>query len=105
MVATSKTGNGTTWPQVIGLMPPLVQLYTLMGAPLACLAVCQATQTSKLMQMSTGTMSAMQSRLTVTVMVTITMVTIIVNTNLQWRVLMIPFPAAAIIPLGPSEFR
>ena len=28
---------------------------------------------------------------------------IIVNTNLQWRVLIIPFPAAAIIPLGPLE--
>ena len=28
---------------------------------------------------------------------------IIVNTNLQWRVLIIPFPAAAIIPLGPIE--
>ena len=34
-----------------------------MGEPLACLEVCQATQTSKFMQMSTGTISAMQSRL------------------------------------------
>ena len=38
-------------------------LTTLIGAPLGCLAVCQATHMSRLMQMSTGTMSAIASRL------------------------------------------
>ena len=33
------------------------------------------------------------------------MMTMIANTNLQWRVLIIPFPAAAITPVGPSDRR
>ena len=29
----------------------------------------------------------------------------VANTNLQWRVLIIPFPAAAITPVGPLDRR